>query len=361
MAEIKVAIKADDSDIKAKFRESSAAAAEFASQVKKEFAGLKDVGSEMAGKFGSIKDILGGLSVAGIAGTLAEGFKKAVGSAISFEDSITHLKAILPPGEAGLAPGLAAWLQSISGALGTTGENLRAFDALVATRRPGESLENLKTTFLDIQNASGVLGEHVDELAAKFGELRQGEMPRGLQREIPQLWNMALSRFGENPTPQQLLSMLPSIAPGQMNAPIRQALESTTSGRFKDISQELENSFRTLGTEILPGVNSALKDLKDQMPALTKAFKGVGENLAHVEDSFNRNKGWLSGLSQFMSKEMYGVSPLPHMLGLPAPPGAFDLWGMISRDADELLKKLHLVADKQGDAADKTQRALNPH
>src|SRR5262249_32796983 len=121
MAEIKVNLKADDSDVKAKFREAGEAAREFRDHVKEQFGELKDAAADIAGEtgFGMVKKALTGLGGVAFGAAIIEGFKKATEAAMAFQKTVLDLKIALGPAQAGLAEDLAHWVESVSGGMGS--------------------------------------------------------------------------------------------------------------------------------------------------------------------------------------------------------------------------------------------------
>src|ERR1700747_232614 len=133
MAEIKVAIKGDDSDIKAKFKESSEAARVFADHVKEQFGALKEMSADIAGEsgFGAVKKVLTGLGGVAFGAMIVEQFKHATEAAIDWEKQVTALKFALPQAFSGMAEGIQEWVESVSGGMGSVVENMKVMQALL--------------------------------------------------------------------------------------------------------------------------------------------------------------------------------------------------------------------------------------
>src|ERR1700756_647767 len=176
MAEIKVNIKGDDSDLKAKFRESSDEARAFQEQVTKSLdavgAASKNVVSETG--LGGIAKLLGGAGLIGAAeeftSRIVDGFKSAVTAALDFGKQVSQLRSALGGTFGGQAEYWADQIRNISGAMGGFEENMTVFKGLIhGGFVPQEAYNNL----INIQNAAKTLGLSVEDLGDKFAEIKE--------------------------------------------------------------------------------------------------------------------------------------------------------------------------------------------
>ena len=94
MAEIKVQIKGDDADLKAKFKESSAEARVFQENVQKSLDAISEASKNLVSQtgLGGIAKLLGGAGLTGAAvefsNMLVKGFKGAVSAALDFQGQV---------------------------------------------------------------------------------------------------------------------------------------------------------------------------------------------------------------------------------------------------------------------------------
>src|ERR1700756_2015266 len=164
MAEIKVNIKGDDSDLKAKFRESSDEARAFQEQVTKSLdavgAASKNVVSETG--LGGIAKLLGGAGLIGAAeaftSRIVDGFKRAGTAALDFGKQVGQLRSALGVAFGGQAEEWAERIRGISGAMGSFEENMNIFRGLL---RGGMIPQDAYTNLINIQNAAKSLGKDV--------------------------------------------------------------------------------------------------------------------------------------------------------------------------------------------------------
>jgi hypothetical protein len=303
MAEIKVQIKGDDADLKAKFKESGAEARIFQENVQKSLDAISEASKNVVSQtgLGGIAKLLGTAGLTGAAvefsNMLVKGFKDAVSAALDFQGQVGKLRAALGTAFAGQAEQWADKIQSISGVMGGFEENMAIFGGLLRTGLiPDTAFKNL----IDIQNAAKVLGVSVDELGEKFVEMRsEGEVPPRMFREMPALAarvrTMLPAGGPETPgAPEEGLAarvkaaggadwlfktVLPALAPGGLEAPSRLRAEAGTRGQFMGITEEFNKLWRELGTDLLPIVNASLRELKTEMPGITAAMKALGEEL----------------------------------------------------------------------------------
>src|ERR1700747_1517747 len=210
MAEIKVQIKGDDADLKAKFKESSEEARVFQENVQKSLDAISEASKNLVSQtgLGGVAKLLGAAGLTGAAvefsNMLVKGFKDAVSAALDFQGQVGKLRAALGTAFAGQAEQWADKIQSISGVMGGFEENMAIFGGLLRTGLiPDTAFKNL----IDIQNAAKVLGVSVDELGEKFVEMRsEGEVPPRMFREMPAL-------------AARVRSMLPAGGPETPGAP----------------------------------------------------------------------------------------------------------------------------------------------
>src|ERR1700751_1619726 len=168
MAEIKVQIKGDDADLKAKFKESSEEARVFQENVQKSLDAISEASKNLVSQtgLGGIAKLLGAAGLTGAAvefsNMLVKGFKDAVSAALDFQGQVGKLRAALGTAFAGQAEQWADKIQSISGVMGGFEENMAIFSGLMREKGmiPDTAFKNL----IHIQNAPKVLGVSVDEL-----------------------------------------------------------------------------------------------------------------------------------------------------------------------------------------------------
>jgi hypothetical protein len=304
MAEIKVQIKGDDADLKAKFKESSAEARVFQENVQKSLDAISEASKNVVSQtgLGGIAKLLGGAGLAGAAvefsNMLVKGFKDAVSAALDFQGQVGKLRAALGTAFAGQAEDWANKIQAISGVMGGFEENMAIFRGLLRTGLiPDTAFKNL----IDIQNAAKSLGVSVDELGEKFVEMRsEGEVPPRMFREMPALAARVRAMLPaggpETPgaAPEESLAarvkaaggadwlfktVLPTLAPGGLQAPIRLGAEASTRGQFMGMTEEFNKLWRELGQDLLPTVNESLRQLKAEMPVIIGAMHMLGEEL----------------------------------------------------------------------------------
>src|SRR5262245_8768708 len=236
MAEIKVNIKGDDSDIKNKFRETSAEARAFEESVKKSLeainAASKTVVSDTG--MGGIAKLLGGAGMIGAAeaftSRIIDGFKGAVSAALDFGKQVGQLRSALGVAFAGQAEEWAERIRGISGAMGSFESNMNTFRGLL---RGGMIPQDAYTSLINIQNAAKALGVDVEQLGDKFAEMKErGEVPERLFREFPALAPIVRGLGGgERPSADWMFrTLLPNIAPGGLQAPIRLGAEQSIRG-----------------------------------------------------------------------------------------------------------------------------------
>src|SRR5262249_12667234 len=138
------------------------------------------------------------------------------------------------------------------------------------------------TSLINIQNAAKVTGINFEQLGDKFAEMKErGEMPERFFREFPQLAPIVRGLGGgERPSADWMFrTLLPNIAPGGLQAPIRLGAEQSIRGQFASLQEEMNKNMAELGQDLLPIVNAALRELKNEMPSIQEAFKNLGEEL----------------------------------------------------------------------------------
>ena len=288
MAEIKVNIKGDDSDLKNKFRESSEDARVFAASVQKSLEAIQASSKTLVSDtgLGGVAKLLGGAGMIGAAEALTskiiDGFKGAVTAALDFGKQVGQLRSALGPTFGGQAEYWANQVRGISGAMGSFESSLKTFQGLV---RGGMMPQDAYTALINIQNAAKATGIDFDQLGDKFAEMKErGEVPERFFREFPQL-SPAAQRLGggERPTADWMFkTLLPGIAPGGLQAPIRLAAEQSTRGQLAGLQEEMNKRWIELGQDLLPIVNAALRELNAQMPEVTKDFQLLGEELGRA-------------------------------------------------------------------------------
>jgi hypothetical protein len=295
MAEIKVQIKGDNEDFKRKMAESGAEACGFATQVKESLDQVKEGAADIAGEtgFGGLKKVLTGLGGVAFGAMIVEQFKKAIEASLEWEKQVAALKTALPQAFQGMAESLQEWVESVSGGLGTVDENIRVFRALLQS---GMNVKEAQTALIDLQNAAAKVGVSVEELGMKFAEMKStGEVPARFFREMPALAPIARGLgMTENPSAEWMIkTLLPNIAPGGLQSPVRQEMESTASAQLARFGVELENVSQTLGVELLPTLKEWLADFKENIPIIGKTAKELGSDLAQALQYLHKNLGWL--------------------------------------------------------------------
>src|ERR1700752_4459165 len=166
MAEIKVQIKGDDADLKAKFKESSEEARVFQENVQKSLDAISEASKNLVSQtgLGGIAKLLGAAGLTGAAvefsNMLVKGFKDAVSAALDFQGQVGKLRAALGTAFAGQAEQWADKIQSISGVMGGFEQNMAIFGGLL--RAPGGMIPDTAfKNLIDIQNAAKILGVSV--------------------------------------------------------------------------------------------------------------------------------------------------------------------------------------------------------
>jgi hypothetical protein len=360
MAEIKVNIKGDDSDIKAKFRETSAEARAFQESVTKSMeaigAASKNVISESG--LGGIAKLLGAAGLTGAAiefsHNLVQGFKDAVGAALDFGKQVGQLKSALGGTFGGQAEYWANQIRTISGAMGSFEANMTVFKGLL---RGGLVPQDAFKTLIDIQNAAKTLGVDVGELGEKFAEIKERpeEMSRFF-RTFPQLAPMTRAMGGgEQPTVDWMFrTLLPGIAPGGLQAPIRLGAQASVGGQIATQGEEFRKNWIELGQQLLPVVNEALRDLKTEMPDITAAFHALAMELKAI------SPGVIKGIHFLIDPS----NPKLHPFGEPLKPISDFLSGIedqVFKRFSPANKDLQDTHRSLSEAADKLSRSLNPH
>ena len=285
MADIKVAIKADDSDVKAKFHEAAEEAKLFSNAVKQSMeavtAASKNVVSETG--LGGLGKLLGAAGLTGAAvefsHRLVAGFKNAVDAALEFNKQVGQLRSALGVAFGGQAEQWATQIRTISGAMGGFEENIAVFKELL---RGGLLPQDALTNLINIQNAAKTLGLSVQDLGEKFAEMKErGEVPERFFKEFPALAPIVRGLGGgERPSVDFMFNrLLPAIAPGGLEAPIRLRSQQSVGGQMASLQEQIQQQWVEIGRDLLPVVNAGLKELKNDMPEITAAFKALGEAL----------------------------------------------------------------------------------
>lgn len=316
MAEIKVAIKGDDEDIKRKFRDVGREANVFGEHVKEQLDKVKDGAADVAGEagFGLVKKALTGLGTVAFAAAIVDGFKEAALAAIEFEKKITTLKFALGPAQGGLAPDLAKWVESVSGAMGDADENMEVFSKLLKAN--DQDIGASQRQLIDLQNAATKMGVSVRDLGEAFADMKlEGEIRPRFFREFPEIAKQVRELLGApapgpGTTSEQaeeslnarvkaaggvdwlFKAVLPQIAPGGMQSSVRQEMEKTAAGQLADINEEFKELYVTLGTELLPTIKEWAGDLKAALPALEETFKNLGKDINDIMQALHKNLGW---------------------------------------------------------------------
>ena len=306
MADVDVKIKGDDSDLKRKFEESAKQAKEFGDKIKEQLNQAKDVAVDFAGEQGLgqiAKQLGGGLGVAAFGTAIAKLFSDSVEAASKFETSVTKLGFALGPATAGMAKDLAEWVESVSAGTGGVEENMKVFQGLVHLF----PVEQAKTMLIDIQNAALQMRIPVDQLGDAIIEMKNlGEVPRGFLREMPELGPIIRARLpyqapipGETPEQEEenigtrmkaaagpggvadwfLRNVLPSIAPGGMQAGVRIATQETNEAKWEAVGIQFEKMKVELGEELLPSIKQFADYLKANIPEIGADLKSFAEAL----------------------------------------------------------------------------------
>jgi len=283
MADISVKIKADDSDLKAAFQESSTEARKFSESVKEQFAELKDMTAEIAGEsgFGGVKKVLTGLGTVAFGTAVVEEFKKAGEAAIDWEKQVTALKFSLPAAFSGMAESIQEWVESVSGGMGHIDADMRVMQALLQS---GMGVDEAKAALVDLQNAAAKTGINFEELGLKFAEIKSlNEVPERFWKEFPALKPIARGLgMPEHPAADWMLkTLLPNIAPGGLQSPVRLETEATAAAQMADLGVKFENLAQTVGIELLPTLKDFLAELKKDMPAIAESLKAFAEQMGH--------------------------------------------------------------------------------
>src|ERR1700751_5056512 len=382
MAEIKVQIKGDDADLKAKFKESSEEARVFQENVQKSLDAISEASKNLVSQtgLGGIAKLLGAAGLTGAAvefsNMLVKGFKDAVSAALDFQGQVGKLRAALGTAFAGQAEQWADKIQSISGVMGGFEQNMSIFGGLLRTGLiPDTAFKNL----IDIQNAAKVLGVSVDELGEKFVEMRsEGEVPPRMFREMPALAARVRAMLPaggpETPgaAPEESLAarvkaaggadwlfktVLPALAPGGLQAPIRLGAEASTRGQFMGVTEEFNKLWRELGQDLLPVVNESLRGLKATMPDIITGFHELGASLKEAIPSIVKT------LHFFFGAEEGTLRNPPHPFGQPLKPfhdyleNFQDFIFDVFQDPARVLKE---AAAQQNEAAENLIRLANP-
>jgi hypothetical protein len=366
MAEIKVNLKADDSDVKAKFKEAGAAAKEFADHVKEQFAQIKETTADIAGEagFGGVKKVLEGLGAVYFGAQIVEGFKKAAEAAIDFEKTVAGLETALGPAFAGLATSWAKRIEEISGAMGSFEENVAVFQGLL---HAGLIPQDAFDTLINIQNAAKATGHEVGELGEAFAAMKEeGKLPERFWKQFPELAPIARGLGGgEAPTVDWMFkTLLPAIAPGGLQAPVRARTQATAAGELADLGEKFHELSEDLGTAILPTIKDFANWVKANLPEITEDFKKFGEGLAGPLEWIKKNLGWLG--SDIVANRYPGqrtVEEWHSMLFSTAPPDPtmhYNLFHDSATALDRSHKAQINAAEKIDAAADKLNKALNP-
>jgi hypothetical protein len=387
MAEIKVQLKGDDTDVKNKFREAGNAAREFRDHVKEQFAELKDAAADIAGEtgFGGIKKVLGGLGTVAFGAAIVEGFKKATEAAIDFQKTVLSLKIALGPAQAGLAEDLAHWVESVSGGMGTKEENAAIMARLVKITDP----ESAKKTLIDIQNAALRLGVPTGELGEEFtGMALEGKVQPRFFRTFPELAKLARDQLGmtgwqdvqqairgKRPTDEEVeeemktriearggvdwlfKQFLPAIAPGGMQYPGRLEAQKTLGFQVAELNEKFEQLYATVGEELLPVLTEWVNDIKTHLPALTESAKELGKSLADLAEWVRQHFGWLGeDISHNRYPGQRTVEAIHQGLFSTKPPDM----EMHNKLFGDTATSLHRAAQHIEDSAEKQNRMLNP-
>jgi len=363
MAEIKVAIKGDDSDLKAKFRESSEEARRFEEAVKKSMETVGAVSKNAISEtgLGGIAKLLGAAGLTGAAiefsHRIIEGFKNAVSAALDFGKQVGQLRSALGGTFGGQAEYWADQIRNISGAMGSFEDNMAVFKGLLrGGMLPQDALKNL----IDIQNAAKALGVSVSELGDKFAEMKErGELPERFFRQFPALAPIVRGMGGgENPSVDWMFkTLLPAIAPGGLQAPGRVGAEAGIGGQIARQQEEFQKNWIELGRDLLPLVNASLKELKGYMPEITANFKALSEELQKAVPNI------VGFMHQFMTTgERFEHPTTPFGKGFKAVNDYLDgLQDRITNLFNPASKYMQDAAREHKEAADAWVRATHPH
>lgn len=320
MAEIKVNIKGDDSDVKAKFQDAASAARIFKESAEKSLEAVNAASKTLISEtgLGGVAKLFGAAGLVGAAEEFTKrmvgGFKDAVGAALDFQGQIGKLRSALGPALAGQAEDLVNWVDNVSAAFGGLEKNLPIFENLI---RGGFLPEEAKRALIDIQNAAKATGIDIEALGMAFAEMKErGEVPERFFKEFPQLAPIARGLGGgEHPTADWMLhTLLPNIAPGGLYAPGRLRAETSIGGQIATNQAEFNRLWRELGTDLLPAVNEALKGLKTEMPDIKSAFHDLSQGLKEAIPPITQAIHFLLG------KEPGTLQNPPHPFGEPLKP-----------------------------------------
>jgi hypothetical protein len=363
MAEIKVQIKGDDSDVKAKFRETTAEARIFQESVTKSMEALtaasKNVISETG--LGGIAKLLGAAGLAGAAvefsHRLVSGFKDAVSAALDFGKQVGQLRSALGGTFGGQAEYWADQIHGISGAMGSFEQNIAIFRGLLkGEMMPQDAFKSL----IDIQNASKATGIDLDKLGDAFAMMKQrGQLPERFFREFAELQpKVRAMGGGETPTVDWMFkTLLPGLAPGGLQSPFRLRSETSIGGQIAAQQEEFNKLWVELGQDLLPVVNQTFRELKNEMPDIIQAVHDFGEVLKevmpHVTHSvhfvFGQGKGTLAEVGHPAGQKLHEMSDWLDSIG--------DNLSKIFSGNAEILKD---AARQQKEAAELLHRAVNP-
>jgi hypothetical protein len=364
MAEIKVAIKGDDSDIKAKFRETSEEARVMKDTVSKSMeaigAASKNVISETG--LGGVAKLLGAAGLTGAAiefsSMLVNGFKNAISAALEFGKQVGQLRSALGGTFGGQAEYWADQIRTISGAMGSFEDNMTVFRSLL---KAGLVPQDAFSTLVNIQNAAKTLGENFEQLGEKFAEIkaRPEEMSRFF-REFPFLEQRVRAMGGgETPTPDWMFkTFLPGVAPGGLLAPIRQRAETSVGGQTAALQEEFNKLWVELGQDLLPVVNQSLRELKSEMPDIISSFHSLAESLQEAVPPIAK------GIHFMLGKEEGTFLNPSHPFGQPLKP----IHDYLESVEDSIIEQftdparfLREAAEEHKQAAEALHRAVNPH
>jgi hypothetical protein len=360
MAEIKVNIKGDDSDIKAKFRQTSEEARVMKDAVSKSMeaigAASKNVISETG--LGGVAKLLGAAGLTGAAiefsHTLVNGFKNAVSAALDFGKQVGQLRTALGGAFGGQAEYWADQIRTISGAMGSFEDNMTVFRSLL---KAGLVPQDAFSTLINIQNVAKLLGEDFEQLGEKLAEVKaRPEAMSRFFREFPFLEaRVKAMGGGEKPTPDWMLqTFLPGVAPEGLLAPIRRRAETSIGGQIASQQEEFNKLWVELGQNLLPVVNEALRDLSKEMPEITAAFKVLADELKAIMPATVKT------LHFFIDP----TNPKLHPFGEPLKPISDYLTSVednIYKFFAQPAQFLKEAAEQQKQAAIDIHRAHNPH
>jgi hypothetical protein len=288
---------------------------------------------------------------------IVEQFKKATEAAIDWEKQVTALKLSLPAAFRDSAESIQEWVESVSGGMGSVEADMRVIAELF---KAGMGVEEGKRALLDIQNAAAKLGISVEDLGLKFAEIKErGEVPERFFKEFPALAPIARGLgMPEHPTPEWMLrTLLPNIAPGGLQSPVRMEVEQTAAAQLAKFGVELENVSQTLGVELLPTLKDWLKEFRESIPQIGATAKKLGEDLGIAFTWIHKNMGWLfSDIAANRYPGQRTVEAMHESLFSTAPPD-MATHNMLFKDS---AVSLHRAAAANADSAEKLNRALSP-